>query len=100
MPLLGFANAGKAVAVLWDDEEVGGGNGSDVSKCQTLVILIDDVGRDLLPHNLVEDGIFLGLRILCPLLLSSFGHLNSFDLRILISRKRWLRTRTEIKCDN
>ena len=76
MARLSLANASKPIAVLWDHEEVGGGDGCDVAEGQTLVIFEDDGRGDLLPHNLVEDGDFFGYCCLSKSLFSTFGHLS------------------------
>ena len=45
--LCGLAQASEPVAVLWDDEEMHRGLGADVAERQAVVILIDDVCRNL-----------------------------------------------------
>ena len=70
--ILSLGDASESVTVLGNDEEVFGSDGCDVAESQTLVILVDDVGRDLLAHDLVEDGVFFGYGCLSLSLLASF----------------------------
>ena len=58
MSVLSLANAGEPVTILWDDQEVLRCNGCDVLEREALLILKNDLSRDLLAHNLVKNGIF------------------------------------------
>ena len=54
--LLRLAELRQAAADLRDDQEVRFGLGRDVPERQAQVILVDDVARDLLGDDLIEDG--------------------------------------------
>ena len=74
--ILSLADARQAISVLWNDQKVLGSDRRDVTESQALVIFKDDVGRDLLPDDLVKNGVLLGNGGLSLLLLiGSFSHL-------------------------
>ena len=53
-----------------------GSHSSDVVEGHALVVLVNDIGRDLLEDDLVEDGHFLGHSSLSSILL--FGYSLTF----------------------
>ena len=55
---LGSGEPGESVFVLGDDEDVDRSNRSDVSEGEDVLIFVDDVGRDLLVDEFVENGFF------------------------------------------
>lgn len=85
MARLGFAQLRKAVPVLWNDQEMHWRLGVDVSEGQSGVILINDLGWDLLRDNLFEDGgsaLFCGLR-------SSASRIRQYELDLSPVLDKW-----------
>ena len=60
MAVIGLAQLGQALTILGDNEEVNLGDGIDIAEGEAHVVLVDDVRRDLLSDDLVEDGDLLG----------------------------------------
>ena len=73
--LLCLAQLTETVSILRNHQKVCLGDRSDISERQTLLVFVDDVRRDLLPHQLVEQGVLFSLGCLGFSLLSS-------DLRV------------------
>mmetsp|Transcript_5823 Transcript_5823/g.8817 ORF Transcript_5823/g.8817 Transcript_5823/m.8817 type:complete len:238 (+) Transcript_5823:19-732(+) len=64
--LCSIAEAGQRLALLGDDQDVGGALGVDIPEGQALVILMHNGGRNLLSNDLVEDRGRIRVLPTCP----------------------------------